>query len=91
MNLAEEYLKFCVQYVLENNFNDLEYFQTEQIRRAQQEKRPEPPVKLLDNLKHVFISHFQRVSYEEALDICMKVRSFFIFFLISNRMKKMGK
>ena len=82
MVLAEEYLKFCVQYILENNFDELEYFQTEQIRRAQQEKKPEPPVKLLDNLKHVFTSSFQKVTYEEALNICIKVLFIFSLFNI---------
>ena len=36
INLAEDYLKFCVQYVMDNNKSDLEFF----------EKRVAEPLKL---------------------------------------------
>jgi asparaginyl-tRNA synthetase len=73
MNVAEEYVKFCVQYILENNMADLEYFQAEQIRRAKEEKKPQPKIKLLENLTNVVESKFKRITYEEAINICIKV------------------
>lgn len=74
MSLAEEYIKFCVQYILDNNIEELEYFQTEQIRRAKEEKKPVPHIQLLDNLKHVLTSTFKKITYEEAIAICIKVK-----------------
>lgn len=73
MILAEEYLKFCVQYVLENNADELDYFQIEQVRRAQQEKKPAPAISLLDNLKNVLSSTFQKITYEEGVNTCIQV------------------
>ena len=73
MDLSEEYVKFCIQYAVENNFEDLEYFQSEQNRRAKEEKKPEPKVKLLEHLKNALSTTFKRMSYEEAIAICIKV------------------
>lgn len=72
MELAEHYVRFCLQYVLENNREDLEYFEAEQIRRAKEEKKEPPEVKLIDNLSHVMNSDFKRVSYTEAVEICLR-------------------
>ena len=73
MNLAEEYLKFNVQYMLENNLEDLEFFENEQKRRAKEDKRSEPQIKLIQNLENVLSSSFKRITYEEAISICIKV------------------
>lgn len=74
MELAEHYVRFCLQYVLENNKDDLEYFEAEQFRRAKEEKKDPPEVKLIDNLTHVMNTDFKRVSYTEAVEICLKVK-----------------
>lgn len=73
MDLAEAYVKFCIQYIFENNKEDLEYFEKEEIRRAAEAKKPAPEVKLLDNLKLVLNSEFKRMTYDEAIQICIKV------------------
>jgi asparaginyl-tRNA synthetase len=73
MELAEHYVRFCLQYVLENNRDDLEYFEAEQIRRAKEDKKEAPEVKLIDNLSHVMNSDFKRVSYTEGVEILLKV------------------
>jgi len=73
MVLAEEYIKFCVQYIVENNYDDIEYFQAEQIRRAKEEKKSEPAIKLLQNLTNVMESTFQKITYEDAVQLCIQV------------------
>ncbi len=73
MDLAEAYVKFCIQYLFENHTEELEYFEAEQVRRAKEEKKPEVDVKLRDNLKNVMDSEFIRITYEEAIKICMEV------------------
>ena len=79
MVLAEEYIKFCAQYVVENNYDDIEYFQAEQVRRAKEEKKSEPAIKLLQNLTNVLNATFQKITYADAVELCIQV-----FFLREN-------
>ncbi|MGI8924087.1 MAG: asparagine--tRNA ligase [Fimbriimonadales bacterium] len=55
MNLAEECLKYVIQYVLDNCKADLEFFN----------QRIEPTV--LETLDHVVASGFERITYTEAI------------------------
>jgi asparaginyl-tRNA synthetase len=61
MHLAEEYLKFCLSYVLENNQEDLDFF----------DQRVEKGIK--DRLKNVIENEFKRLTYTEAVDELIKV------------------
>jgi len=39
MDCAEDYLKFCLKYVLENNYDDMEFFEKlEQMNRDKESK-----------------------------------------------------
>ena len=57
MNCAEDYLKFCLKYVLENNKDDLEFFD-ERIEKG-----------LIERLNKVINTPFQRVTYTEGIEI----------------------
>merc|ERR1719231_1837269 len=57
MDCAEDYLKYCVSYVLEHNLEDLEFF----------EKRVEKG--LVQRLRDLIAEPFARVTYTEAIDI----------------------
>lgn len=57
MNCAEDYLKFCLKYVLENNKDDLEFF-NERIEKG-----------LIERLWKVINTPFQRVTYTEGIEI----------------------
>lgn len=72
MDLAEAYVKFCIQYALENHRDELDYFEKEQIRRAKEEKKPAPEVELLANLRNVMNAEFHRMTYDEAIKICIQ-------------------
>lgn len=57
MDVAEDYLKFCIQFALENCAGDLKFF----------EQRVEKG--LLDRLKNVSENAFIRLTYTEAIEI----------------------
>jgi asparaginyl-tRNA synthetase len=55
MDCAEEYVKYCISYVMKNNADDLEYLEKFESRT------------LTKNLKHILDNDFGRVSYTEAI------------------------
>lgn len=57
MDCAEDYLKFCLKYVLENNADDLEFFDS-RIEKG-----------LIERLRKVIDTPFRRVAYTEAVEI----------------------
>ncbi|WP_422106174.1 asparagine--tRNA ligase [Winogradskyella sp.] len=70
MDLAEDFLKSVLSYVLEHNREDLEFLdkrlQDEEKRLPQAERSPMP---LIEKIKFVVDNNFKRVSYTEAIDI----------------------
>ena len=70
MNLAEDFIKSVLGYVLENCKEDLDFLDQ---RFAKEEAiKPEikrSPMGLLDRLQFVTQNQFKRVSYTEAIDI----------------------
>lgn len=70
MDLAEDFIKYVVNYALENCANDLEFLEN----RLLQEEKSKPQAErsemaLRDKLKFVLENNFKRVSYTEAIDI----------------------
>lgn len=70
MDLAEDFLKYVLKYVLENNREDLEFLE----KRLLDEEKTKPQAErsemsLIEKLKFVIDNHFKRVSYTEAIDI----------------------
>jgi asparaginyl-tRNA synthetase len=57
MACAEDYVKFCLQYVLLNNKADIEFFDS-RIEKG-----------LIKRLQHVVDSPFKRISYTECIEI----------------------
>jgi len=57
MECAEDYIKFCIQYVLQNNKDDLEFF-NDRIEKG-----------LIERLQHVVKTSFKRLPYTEAIAI----------------------
>ncbi|GKY92707.1 hypothetical protein MPSEU_000240900 [Mayamaea pseudoterrestris] len=62
MNLAEDYLKYCVQFALENCSEDLEFF----------ENNPHGEAGLRDRLRNVLDNEFKRLTYTEAIELLQK-------------------
>ena len=70
MDLAEDFLKYVIRYVLKNNKEDLAFLE----QRLEQEEKSKPQnersaMRLTEKLKFVLDNNFKRVSYSEAIDI----------------------
>ena len=70
MDLAEDFIKYVLNYALENCADDLEFLENrllEEEKSKPQDQRSE--MKLREKLQFVLNNHFKRVSYTEAIDI----------------------
>ncbi len=70
MDLAEDFIKHVVSYVLEHCKDDLEFLEN----RLKEDEKTKPEAErselsLLDKLRFVTENNFKRVSYTEAIDI----------------------
>ena len=70
MDLAEDFIKYVINYVLENCQDDLEFLENRLIQEDKQKPQAErATMPLRDKLKFVVENNFKRVSYTEAIDI----------------------
>lgn len=70
MELAEAFIKYLIQYVMDNNREDLEFLAqrlAEEEKSLPQDKRSE--LGLIEKLEFVLNNDFQRLTYTEAIDI----------------------
>uniref|UniRef100_A0A8C9GS18 asparagine--tRNA ligase n=1 Tax=Piliocolobus tephrosceles TaxID=591936 RepID=A0A8C9GS18_9PRIM len=65
MELAESYIKYCIEYVLNNNFCDLYYFETN-VEEG-----------LIERLKNVLNENFVRITYTNVINLLMEFSSTF--------------
>lgn len=70
MDLAEDFIKYVVKYVLDNCKDDLDFLS----QRLENEEKIKPKAErsemgLLEKLNFVLDNNFKRVSYTEAIDI----------------------
>jgi len=73
MNLAEAFIKYLINYVLENNADDLAFLD----QRLAEEEKSKPQAErsemgLLEKLRFVVDSNFERITYTEAIDILLQ-------------------
>lgn len=69
MNLAEDMLKFLVQYALDNCGDDLELLQQRQTAEDKQKPESERAMPLIEKLNFILKNNFERITYTEAIDI----------------------
>ena len=70
MNLAEEFIKYIIKHVIDNNKEDLEFLAqrlAEEEKQLPQDKRSE--MGLIEKLEFVLNNNFERITYTEAIDI----------------------
>ncbi|MBX7263993.1 MAG: asparagine--tRNA ligase, partial [Chitinophagaceae bacterium] len=70
MNLAEAFIKSIIQYVMDNNAEDLQFL----AQRLDEEEKQKPQNErqefgLLEKLNFVTENKFERITYTEAIDI----------------------
>jgi len=72
IDLAEDFLKYVIQYVLDNCKDDLEFldkrFEEEQKSKPEKDRAKEG---LIEKLENVVAKRFKRVSYTEAIEILL--------------------
>jgi len=72
MNLAEEFIKYLIQYAMDHNREDLEFLAqrlAEEEKQLPQDKRSE--FGLIEKLEFVSNNAFERITYTEAIDILL--------------------
>ncbi len=72
MNLAEEFIKYIIQYAIDNNKEDLEFLAQlllDEEKQLPQDKRSE--FSLIEKLEFVLKNAFERITYTEAIDILL--------------------
>lgn len=70
MDLAEEFIKYLIQYVMDHNREDLEFLAqrlAEEEKQLPQDKRSE--LGLIEKLEFVLNNDFERITYTEAIEI----------------------
>lgn len=72
MDLAENMLKYVIQYVLSHCKDDLEFLEDRLVQEEKQKPQNErSPMPLIEKLKFVTENEFVRLTYTEAIDILM--------------------
>jgi asparaginyl-tRNA synthetase len=70
MDLAEDFMKYVIRYVLENNKEDLAFLEQRLIQEDKSKPQAErSDMTLTEKLHFVIDNNFKRVSYTEAIDI----------------------
>ena len=69
MDLAEEMLKYCIKYVLDNYPDDLAFLSKRLIEEEKNKPQNERSQELLEKLNFVLENNFERITYTEAIDI----------------------
>jgi asparaginyl-tRNA synthetase len=70
MNLAEEFIKYIIRFVMDNNREDLEFLAqrlADEEKQKPQQERSE--MGLIEKLEFVVNNDFERITYTQAIDI----------------------
>lgn len=70
MDLAEDFIKYVLNFALENCADDLEFLENRQLEEEKNKPQAQrSEMKLREKLKFVLENNFKRVSYTEAIEI----------------------
>lgn len=70
MNLAEDFIKYLIKYVLENCEDDLNFLESRLLDEEKTKKKEEQSeMTLKEKLRFVLDNTFERLTYTEAIDI----------------------
>ncbi|MGD1890282.1 MAG: asparagine--tRNA ligase [Cyclobacteriaceae bacterium] len=70
MDLAEDFVKYLVQFALDNYADDLDFLNQRQLDEEKNKKKEErSDMTLLERLQFVVDSEFERITYTEAINI----------------------
>ena len=72
MNLAEEFIKYIIQYAVDNNAEDLAFLDQRLAEEEKQKPQAERSgMSLTEKLDFVLKNNFERVTYTEAIDLLL--------------------
>lgn len=78
MDLAEDFLKYLIQYALDNCADDLQFLDTRYAEEEKQKPTQErSELGLLDKLRFCTANDFQRLTYTEAVEILKNAKKKF--------------
>ncbi|MDC0204238.1 asparagine--tRNA ligase [Flavobacteriales bacterium] len=70
IDLAEEFLKYCIQYCITNNADDLKFLDSRLAKEEEKLKKEDrSDMGLLERLQFVIENDFKRLTYREAIDV----------------------
>lgn len=69
MDLAEEFLKYLINYALNNCMDDLEFLSKRLQEEEKDKKADDRSMELIEKLRFVLANDFVRITYSEAIDI----------------------
>lgn len=69
MDLAEEFLKYLIDYALKNCAEDLEFLSKRQQDEEKSKPQDQRSMELIEKLKFVLEDNFERLTYTEAIRI----------------------
>jgi len=69
MDLAEDFLKYLIQYALDNNMDDLLFLSNRLAEEENNKPENQRSMELIEKLKFVLENEFARVTYTEAIEI----------------------
>ncbi|MGB0523489.1 MAG: asparagine--tRNA ligase [Flammeovirgaceae bacterium] len=72
MDLAEDFVKYLIQYVLDNYLEDLTFLDEREFKEDQSKPKAERhEMRLLERLRFVVDNDFERLTYTEAVNILL--------------------
>ncbi|MFV0346211.1 MAG: asparagine--tRNA ligase [Bacteroidales bacterium] len=69
MDLAEEFLKYLIQYTFDNCMEDLQFLSKRLVEEEKNKPQNERSLELIEKLKFVLENDFKRLTYSEAIEI----------------------
>ncbi len=69
MDLAEDFLKYLIQYALNTCADDLQFLSARQQEEEKNKPQDQRSMELLEKLKFIIDNRFARITYTEAIDI----------------------
>ena len=73
ITLAEKFLKYCIDYCIKNNYEDLKFLDTKMAEEEQKLKKElRSSMGLIEGLKFVLENNFKCITYEEAIETLKK-------------------
>jgi len=73
MDLAERFLKYICQYVMDHHTDDLQFLaQREQTEQQQKPQNQRNELSLTERINFVINNDFKRITYTEAIDILLQ-------------------